>query len=127
MRSGAAGQPTRPTSRPAPRPDPSGARIGEAVAGHTRDRSVERRNLPRHRRGYCQAVEALRLVTVAEEPALAAEMLRLGASPWPEFLDHDAVVNELWRLIYELAPGYQFALLDEHADSVAAVGNCIPI
>jgi hypothetical protein len=54
-------------------------------------------------------------------------MLRLGASPWPEFLDHDPVVNELWRFIYELAPGYQFGLLDEQADSLAAVGNCIPI
>lgn len=72
-------------------------------------------------------MEALRLVTVAEEPTLAAEMRRLGASPWPEFLDHDAVVNELWRSIYELAPDYQFALLDERADSLAAVGNCIPI
>ncbi len=67
------------------------------------------------------------MVTAAEESALAAEMLRLGASPWPEFLDHDAVVNELWRLIYELAPDYQFGLLDERTDSLAAVGNCIPI
>jgi GNAT superfamily N-acetyltransferase len=72
-------------------------------------------------------VADLRLVTAAEEPSLAAEMLRLGASPWPEFLDHDPVVNELWRSIYELAPDYQFALLDEEADALAAVGNCIPI
>jgi len=54
-------------------------------------------------------------------------MLRLGTSPWPEFLDHDPVVNALWRSIYELAPSYQFGLLDEQANSLAAMGNCLPI
>jgi hypothetical protein len=70
---------------------------------------------------------ALHLVTVAERPELAAEMLRLGASPWPAFLDHDAVVKALWRFLYELAPDYQFALLDEQTGSLAAMGNSIPI
>jgi hypothetical protein len=72
-------------------------------------------------------VTALSLVTVAERPELTAEMVRLGASPWPEFLDHDPVVNDLWHLLYELAPDYQFALVDEQTTSLAAVGNCIPI
>ena len=44
-----------------------------------------------------------------------------------EFLDHDAVVKALWRFLYELAPDYQFALLDEQTNSLAAMGNCIPI
>jgi hypothetical protein len=70
---------------------------------------------------------ALSLVTVAERPELAGEMLRLGASPWPAFLNHDPVVEELWRFLYELAPDYQFALFDEQAGSLAAMGNCIPI
>ena len=70
---------------------------------------------------------ALSLVTVAERPELAPEMLRLGASPWPVFLNHDAVVEALWRFLYELAPEYQFALLDEQTGSLAAMGNCIPI
>jgi GNAT superfamily N-acetyltransferase len=74
-----------------------------------------------------RGVSELKLVTVAERPELAAEMLRLGASPWPEFLNHDAVVTALWELLYELAPEYQFALLDERAGSLAAMGNCIPI
>lgn len=51
----------------------------------------------------------------------------LGASPWPEFLDHEPVVNEHWDSLYELAPDYQFALLEEHANSLAAMGNSIPI
>jgi hypothetical protein len=70
---------------------------------------------------------AFSLVTVAEQPELAGEMLRLGGSPWPAFLDHDTVVNALWRFLYELAPDYQFALLDEQTGSLAAMGNCIPI
>jgi hypothetical protein len=72
-------------------------------------------------------VTALSLVTAAERPGLAAEMLRLGASPWPKFLDHDPVVSDLWHLLYELAPDYQFGLLDEQTSSLAAMGNCIPI
>ena len=70
---------------------------------------------------------ALTLVTAAERPELVSQMLRLGTSPWPEFLDHDPVVNALWRSIYELAPSYQFGLLDEQANSLAAMGNCLPI
>jgi hypothetical protein len=70
---------------------------------------------------------ALMLVTAGDRPELAAEMLRLGASPWPEFLDHDVVVNELWRFLYELAPDYQFGLVEESTSSLAAMGNCIPI
>jgi hypothetical protein len=70
---------------------------------------------------------SLSLVTVAERPELEGEMLRLGASPWPVFLNHGAVVMALWRFLYELAPEYQFALVDEQTGSLAAMGNCIPI
>jgi GNAT superfamily N-acetyltransferase len=78
-------------------------------------------------RGDTYCVTALTLVTAAERPELASAMQRLGASPWPEFLHHDPVVNALWPSIYELAPGYQFGLLDEQANSLAAMGNCVPI
>jgi hypothetical protein len=57
-------------------------------------------------------VPALRPVTAAERPERVEEMLLLGASPWPEFLDHDAVVNALWRYLYELASDYQFGLAE---------------
>jgi hypothetical protein len=70
---------------------------------------------------------ALTLVTAAERPQLVEAMRSLGASPWPEFLNHDPVVEALWRYLYELAPDYQFALLDEKSESLAAIGNCIPI
>ena len=70
---------------------------------------------------------ALSLVTAAERPELADEMRLLGSSPWPAFLDHDAVVQELFPVLYQLAPDFQFALLDEQTGSLAAMGNCIPI
>jgi hypothetical protein len=73
------------------------------------------------------ATSSLKLVTAAERPDLVEEMRLVGASPWPEFLDHDAVVNQHWRLLYELVPDYQFALLDEETGSLAAMGNSIPI
>jgi hypothetical protein len=69
---------------------------------------------------------SLTLVTAAERPDLVGQMRRLNQSPWPEFLDHDAVVNAYWHLLYELVPDYQFALLDEETGSPVAVGNSIP-
>lgn len=73
------------------------------------------------------AMPTLTLVTAAERPELAEAMASLGAAPWPEFLDHDPVVEALWGFLYELASDYQFALLDERSESLVAVGNCIPI
>jgi GNAT superfamily N-acetyltransferase len=74
-----------------------------------------------------RAFPAFTLVTAAERPELVDAMRRLGASPWPEFLNHDAVVQALWRYLYELAPDYQFALIDAKSESLVAVGNSIPI
>lgn len=71
--------------------------------------------------------DSLTVVTAAERPDLTSSMLQLGDSPWPEFLHHDAVTHALWPLLHELAPEYQFGLLDEERDELAAVGNCIPI
>jgi GNAT superfamily N-acetyltransferase len=67
------------------------------------------------------------MVTAAERPDLGAEMLALGDSPWPEYLNHDAVTNALWPLLHELAPDYQFALLTARSDDIVAIGNCLPI
>jgi hypothetical protein len=71
-------------------------------------------------------MSSLTAVTAAERPDLVEQMLRVGGAPWPQFMDHDAVVNEHWKLLYELFANYQFSLLDEKG-SVAAVGNAIPI
>jgi GNAT superfamily N-acetyltransferase len=66
------------------------------------------------------------LVTAAERPELAQEMRKLGSSPWPVYLNHDDVVEAHWDPLYELAPDYQFALLEQDG-SISVMGNCIPI
>jgi hypothetical protein len=73
------------------------------------------------------AMPTLTLLTAAERPQIVQAMRTLGASPWPKFLDHGAVVRALWPYLYELAPDYQFALLNEKTGSLVAIGNCIPI
>jgi GNAT superfamily N-acetyltransferase len=72
-------------------------------------------------------VVGLKIVTAADRPDLIPEIRRLGASPWPDFLDHDDVVNEYWRFLYELVPDYQFALLEQEGGDVIAMGNSVPI
>jgi len=67
------------------------------------------------------------VVTAAERPDLSEAMLSLGDSPWPEYLNHDAVTNALWPLLHELAADYQFALLSADSNDLVAIGNCIPI
>jgi hypothetical protein len=67
----------------------------------------------------------VQVVTAAERPDLVDAMQALGASPWPAYLNHDNVCEQLWRYVYELAADWQFALLE--AGELAAVGNCLPI
>jgi GNAT superfamily N-acetyltransferase len=66
------------------------------------------------------------VVTAADRPDLIDAMLELGASPWPEFLGHDEVVNRLWGRLYDRLPEYQFGLTDGDGGLIA-VGNCLPI
>jgi GNAT superfamily N-acetyltransferase len=71
-----------------------------------------------------------RIITPAERRDLVPAMQALGASPWPEFLGHDEVVNRHWDLLYDAFADYQFALwdrADEEGDGVLAIGNCVPI
>jgi hypothetical protein len=54
-------------------------------------------------------------------------MLQLGATPWPRFLDHDAIVNEFWGALYEVAAAYQFALVERSSNTMITMGNSVPI
>lgn len=67
------------------------------------------------------------VIIAAERPDLIEAMRGLGASPWPEFLGHDEVVNSLWDRLYERFPDYQFALADRERGDLIAIGNCLPI
>lgn len=68
----------------------------------------------------------MRIVTAAEEPALAPAMRELGGSPWPEFLLHSPVMNRLFGRLYDDHPHCQYAGVDDHG-VIVAVGNCVPV
>ena len=70
-------------------------------------------------------LQGLQIETAARRPDLIPNMQQLGASPWPEFLDHDAVVNAHWPALYELVPEFQFAALED--GELVAIGNAVPI
>jgi hypothetical protein len=67
------------------------------------------------------------VITAAGRPDLIDSMRDLGASPWPEFLGHDEVVNGRWNDLYERFPDFQFALAGRERGNLIAVGNCLPI
>jgi hypothetical protein len=66
-----------------------------------------------------------RVVTVAEQPELVAELLAADRAAYPTFLMHSAF-TEVWPAVYEEFPEYQFAVLDEQSDQVLAHGNSVP-
>ncbi len=47
----------------------------------------------------------------------------LGSSTWPEFMQHDVVVNKYWPNIYTDFSNFQYALFN--MDELVAVGNTI--
>jgi GNAT superfamily N-acetyltransferase len=67
------------------------------------------------------------VATVSERPDLLSEMQELGGSAWPAFLAHDATVNRWWRHLPELAPDYQFVLVERGSGVVLACANALPI
>jgi GNAT superfamily N-acetyltransferase len=68
----------------------------------------------------------LRVVTYAERPELEERWDETVGPAWPEFLLHDATVNELWAQLFEIAPEHQFYVVDGDTDSVVCVGNSLP-
>jgi GNAT superfamily N-acetyltransferase len=66
------------------------------------------------------------VATLTDRPDLLTEIQELGGSAWPDFLTHDATVNEWWHFLWDLAPDYQFALIDRSGAALAC-GNAIPI
>lgn len=50
----------------------------------------------------------------------------IGDSAWPEFMMHDPIANENWHELFDRFEEYQFAMLDEEANRMAAMGNSVP-
>ena len=61
------------------------------------------------------------LETVDDRPDLARAMSFLGASVWPEFMLHDAVVDANWHHLWEDWAGTQACLLDPAGEMVAVL------
>lgn len=72
------------------------------------------------------AVIDLQVVTYVERPDLDDRWGDTVGTAWPEFLMHDATVNELWPHLFEVAPEHQFFVVDPASDAVVCVGNSIP-
>ena len=67
-----------------------------------------------------------RLVTPAEDPAIADPMASHASSVWPPFMNEDPVANRLWHHLYEELAPFQACLVDADG-AVAASANAAPL
>jgi len=63
--------------------------------------------------------------TFIGEKAIEKEQQRLGREHWPEFMQHDAIVEKHWASLYSDFLAFQSAAYSE--DRIAGVGNSVPI
>jgi GNAT superfamily N-acetyltransferase len=45
---------------------------------------------------------------------------------WPEFMLHDPIADEYWPELFDRFEEYQFALMDQESNQMAAMGNSVP-
>lgn len=64
-------------------------------------------------------------VTLAEQPALEAEMPRLHSESWPEFILQDPIAIRYWGSLFSTFADFQYVLCDEAGTALAA-GHTIP-
>jgi hypothetical protein len=69
---------------------------------------------------------APKIFTIAERPELE-ERLGEVVDPWPEFVHHDAAVNERWQDLYVEFRDFQLALVDEDTDELLGKGCTLPV
>ncbi|MBA2287587.1 MAG: GNAT family N-acetyltransferase [Ktedonobacteraceae bacterium] len=65
-------------------------------------------------------------VTLAQRPALEAEMPRLHSESWPEFVLHDPVAILYWGALFSTFADFQYVLCDDRGTALAA-GHTIPL
>ncbi len=66
------------------------------------------------------------LVSYVERPDLVQLAGSFNGSVWPEFMLHDAVVQEHWHLLDDTLPEYQLILLDGEGQ-IVATNNSAPL
>ena len=61
----------------------------------------------------------------AIHPEIQPAQKELGNKLWPEFMQHDPIVEEYWPKLYSLFSDYQFAL--SSGNDIVGIGNTIPV
>ena len=69
----------------------------------------------------------VRVVSYRDRPELDDTWDEVVGPAWPEFMLHDATVNEHWGLLYEEFPDCQLYLVDTSTDEVLAQANAVPL
>jgi GNAT superfamily N-acetyltransferase len=67
----------------------------------------------------------MRVVTLADDPALAPRMRDHSAGVWPEYNQHGVVPDRYWHRLGETFPAAQFGLLD--GDELLVVAHAAPV
>lgn len=68
----------------------------------------------------------MQLVRYSERPRLWENIRELLAEVWPEYRWHGEVLSRYWAQLYDMFPGWQFALRHRRL-AVVAKGHRIPI
>ena len=62
--------------------------------------------------------------TIIGEPEIEQEQVKLGKRTWPEFMQHDSIIDNSWSDLYNHFLDFQFAQFYEN--EIAGVGNSKP-
>jgi hypothetical protein len=63
--------------------------------------------------------------TIFGEKRIEKEQVRLGRINWPEFMQHDPIVEKHWAHLYSEFLPFQFAAYAENV--IAGIGNSVPV
>ena len=63
--------------------------------------------------------------TISGDIRIKQAQTKLGKSTWPEFMQHDTIVERCWPCLYSDFLDYQFAVFSEQ--KIVGVGNAVPI
>lgn len=63
--------------------------------------------------------------TISGDIRIRQAQIELGKSAWPEFIQHDQVVEKHWPRLYSDFLDFQFAVISEN--DIVGVGNAVPV
>ena len=66
-------------------------------------------------------------IIINDRPEFQTGINRLISSSWPKFMLQDSVAHRYWYRLYEVFPGFQFALVESDGETIIAAGNSLPL